>query len=180
MASNIEIKAILRDRAAAETLAAGLSGGGLEILHQVDVFFRSTDARLKLRILGPDRGELIRYERANLAEVRPSRYVIARTPDPEVLLDILSRALGQVGIVKKTRQVYLVGQTRVHIDAVEELGDFLELEVVLRPGQSEAEGRQIALELLARFNIETDQLLADAYVDLLDARRKSSAPAPTA
>ena len=173
MRSNIEIKAILRDRAAAEAIAAGLSGNGPEILHQIDVFFRSTGARLKLRILGPDRGELIRYQRANRAEVRPSRYAIARTPDPDILLDILSKALGQAGTVKKTRQVYLVGQTRVHIDAVEELGDFLELEVVLRPGQSEAEGRQIALDLLARFNIETGDLLADAYVDLLDARGKA-------
>ncbi len=158
-----------------------MSGNEPEILHQIDVFFHSTDARLKLRILEPDQGELIRYQRANLAEVRPSRYVIARTPDPAILLDILTKTLGQAGTVKKTRRLYLAGQTRVHIDAVEELGDFLELEVVLRPGQSEAEARQIALNLLARFNIEPSQLLADAYVDLLDARRKSSTrPAPTA
>jgi predicted adenylyl cyclase CyaB len=171
MPSNIEIKAVLRDRPAAEAIAGGLSGGAPEILHQVDVFFRSTEARLKLRILGPDRGELIRYQRANLAEVRPSRYVIARTPDPAILLDILANALHQAGTVKKTRQLYLVGQTRIHIDAVEGLGDFLEFEVVLRPGQSEAEGRQIAPDLLARFWIQPDQLLAEAYVDLLAARR---------
>lgn len=176
MPSNIEIKAILRDPAAAANIAAGLSGAGPEILRQTDVFFRSTEARLKLRILGPDRGELIRYERANLAEVRPSRYVIARTPDPEILLDILTRALGQTGTVKKIRRVYLVGQTRVHIDAVEELGDFLELEVVLQPEQSEAEGRRIALQLLAQFGIQADDLLAEAYVDLLSARGKASAP----
>jgi predicted adenylyl cyclase CyaB len=171
MPSNIEIKAVLRDRAAAETTANALSGGGPEILHQVDVFFNATGARLKLRILGQDRGELIRYERSNLAEVRPSRYSIARTPDPEILLDILTAALGQAGTVKKMRQLYLVGQTRIHLDAVEDLGDFLELEVVLRPGQSEAEGRRIALELLARFDIAPEDLLAGAYIDLLDARR---------
>jgi adenylate cyclase class IV len=176
MPSNVEIKAILRDRAAAETTAEAISGGGPEVLHQIDVFFSSIGARLKLRMLGPDRGELIRYERANLAEVRPSRYSIARTPDPQTLLDILTGALGQSGTVKKTRQLYLVGQTRVHRDAVEDLGDFLELEVVLRPGQSEAEGRAIALELLARFHIGSDDLLAGAYIDLLAARRISQAP----
>lgn len=173
MPSNIEIKVILRDRTAAESIAAGLSGGKPLILQQVDVFFRSPDGRLKLRNLKPDSGELIRYERANLPEVRPSHYAIARTPDPEILLDILTKAMGQAGTVKKTRHVYLVGQTRVHIDAVEELGDFLELEVVLRPGQSETEGRQIALELLAKFSIEKGDLLADAYVDLIEARRQS-------
>lgn len=173
MPSNIEIKAVLRDRAAAENVAAALSGGGPAILQQVDVFFNATDARLKLRILGRDRGELIRYERSNRAVVRPSRYSIARTPDPEILLDILTKALGQAGTVKKTRQLYLVGQTRIHIDAVEDLGDFLELEVVLRPGQSEAEGERIALELLARLNIAPADLLAGAYIDLLDARRQA-------
>jgi len=178
MPSNIEIKAILRDRAAAETTAAALSGSGPEILQQMDVFFRSPGARVKLRIMGRDYGELIRYERANLAGLRPSHYSIARTPDAEILLGILTKALGQAGTVKKMRQLSLVGQTRVHIDTVEELGDFLELEVVLRPGQSEAEGRRIALELLAKFNIKTDDLLADAYVDLLDARRRSSSPPP--
>jgi predicted adenylyl cyclase CyaB len=177
MPSNIEIKAILRDRAAAESIAAGLSNGKPLILQQIDVFFQSPDGRLKLRILKPDSGELIRYERANLPEVRLSHYAIARTPDPEILLDILTKTLGQAGIVKKTRHLYLVGQTRVHIDAVEELGDFLELEVVLRPGQSETEGRQIALELLAKFSIEKSDLLADAYVDLIEARRQSFSPA---
>lgn len=157
-------------------MAETISGGGPEVLHQIDVFFVSTGARLKLRMLGPDRGELIRYERANRAEVRPSHYSIARTPDPEILLDILTRALGQSGTVKKTRRLYLVGQTRVHIDAVEELGDFLELEVVLQPGQSEVEGRRIALELLARFNIGRDDLLAGAYIDLLAAQPSSHAP----
>jgi adenylate cyclase class IV len=173
MPANIEIKAVLRDRAAAEAIANALSGGGPEMLHQVDVFFHTTGARLKLRMLGQDRGELIRYQRADLAEVRPSRYLIARTPDPKILLDILTQALGQTGTATKTRQLYLVGQTRVHIDAVEDLGDFLELEVVLRPGQSEAEGSRIAQELLARFHIAPEDLLAGAYIDLLGARRQA-------
>jgi len=171
MPSNIEVKAALRDPAAAEAIAARLSGGGPEILRQDDLFFRSPGARLKLRILGPHRGELIRYERADIAGLRASRYEIARTEDPDRLLNILTAALEQVGRVKKTRQLYLVGQTRIHIDAVEGLGNFLELEVVLQPGQSEAEGRQIATGLLDQFGISQDDVLAGAYVDLLGARQ---------
>jgi predicted adenylyl cyclase CyaB len=167
MPSNIEIKASLKNRAGAEAIAARLSDAGPELIHQEDVFFRCNGARLKLRILGPQRGELIRYERPDVADTRCSRYVIARTPDPQALLEILTKALGRIGTVKKERTLYLIGQTRVHLDWVEGLGDFLELEVVLRPDQSESEGTKIAQALLTNFEIEKPQLIAEAYIDLL-------------
>ncbi len=167
MPSNIEIKAVLKDRAAAKAIAARLSGADPETIHQEDVFFRSAGARLKLRIFAPDRGELIRYERADVAVARRSRYLIARTADPQILLDILTRTLGTAGVVKKTRTLYRVGQTRIHIDQVEGLGDFLELEVVLRPDQSDMEGQSIAAALLSQFGIDKQQLVGEAYVDLL-------------
>ena len=75
-----------------------------------------------------------------------------------------------MGTVRKTRTLYLVSQTRIHIDQVEGLGDFLELEVVLRKDQSEQDGKRIANTLLAEFNIAEEDLIADAYLDLLAAR----------
>jgi predicted adenylyl cyclase CyaB len=167
MPSNIEIKARLQDRTAAEATAARLSGAAPEVIHQEDFFFNCDGARLKLRILASDHGELIRYERADVADIRRSRYLIARTADPQILLDILTQTLGRAGVVKKARALYRVGQTRVHVDQVEGLGDFLELEVVLRPGQSDAEGELIAEQLLREFAIDKPQLVAVAYVDLL-------------
>jgi predicted adenylyl cyclase CyaB len=173
MPTNIEIKAVLTNRRAAEAAAARLSDVGPEKILQEDFFFRCERARLKLRIFAPDRGELIRYERANVAELRGSHYLIARTPDPQTLLDILTATLGKIGVVKKTRTLYLIGQTRVHLDEVQELGEFVELEVVLRPGQSEVEGRNIATALLSEFGIGEEHLIAEAYVDLL-ARQAGS------
>jgi predicted adenylyl cyclase CyaB len=170
MPENVEIKAVLRDPAGAERIAASLSGGNGEVIRQADVFFPSERARLKLRILGPDSGELILYKRPDLATARTSSYVIARTPDPQNLLDILTATLGTAGTVTKTRRLFLVGQTRVHIDEVEGLGSFLELEVVLIPGQSESEGRQIAEQLVGEFGIGPEQLVAEAYIDLLRAK----------
>lgn len=170
MPENIEIKAVLPDPARAERIAARLSGANGEVIRQVDVFFLVARGRLKLRTLGPDSGELIRYERPDVAQARSSRYVIARTPDPQKLLDILSSTLGTAGTVTKTRRLFLVGQTRVHLDEVEGLGSFLELEVVLAPGQCESEGLRIAEQLLAEFGIRANQLLAEAYIDLLRAK----------
>jgi predicted adenylyl cyclase CyaB len=170
MPRNIEIKAILRDRQRVEAIAARLSDAELELIHQNDYFFHCDDARLKLRILGPDRGELIRYTRANVAETRCSHYLIARTSDPMILLEILEKTLGKIGEVRKDRTLYIIGQTRVHLDQVAGLGDFLELEVVLRPEQSEEEGKRIADELLSTLHIDKKDLVAEAYTDLL-ARR---------
>ena len=170
MPTNIEIKAVLSNWATAETVATRLSGGAPEVMQQVDVFFRSGSARLKLRIFGPQWGELIRYQRSNRPEARASQYSRARTSDPQVLCDILSQTLGIIGTVRKTRHLFLIGQTRVHLDQVEGLGDFLELEVVLRPEQSEVEGQQIMSGLLAEFGIQPAQLVAEAYIDLLGAK----------
>jgi len=174
MPVNVEIKAVLRNRAAALAVASRLSDSGPEIINQEDVFFHCEDARLKLRILDSGRGELIRYQRENRAEARCSNYLIARSPDPQLLLVILTKTLGVTGTVKKMRTLYFVGQTRIHIDRIEGLGDFLELEVVLRENQSEEDGRRIANNLLAEFNISPQDHIACAYVDLLQAKAAPS------
>jgi len=82
----------------------------------------------------------------------------------------LRLALGVRGIVRKTRYLYLSGQTRIHLDDVEGLGQFMELEVVLRDGQSDAEGQTIAEELMTRLGVRKEDLLEGAYMDLLEKR----------
>jgi predicted adenylyl cyclase CyaB len=72
------------------------------------------------------------------------------------------------GVVRKTRYLYLAGQTRIHLDDVEGLGHFMELEVVLRADQSDAEGQAIAEDLMVRLGVRKDDLLEGAYMDLLE------------
>jgi predicted adenylyl cyclase CyaB len=174
MPSNIEIKAVLHNRAAVETVAVRLSDAGPETICQEDIFFRSAGARLKLRILGSEHGEVIRYQRPDVADARCSRYLIARTTDPQILQEILTETLGVMGVVKKKRTLYLIGQTRVHIDEVEGLGSFLELEVVLQPEQSDIEGKAVAERLMLEFGIDKQQLIPEAYVDLLSRQLPST------
>jgi adenylate cyclase class IV len=150
-----------------ESAAARLSDRAPELICQEDFFFRCDGARLKLRILGPDQGELIRYERPNVADARRSHYLIARTADPAILLEILQRTLPAAGVVKKSRTLYLIGQSRLHLDRVSKLGDFLEMEVVLRPEQPESEGHAIVNALLSALEIDQQQLIGEAYIDLL-------------
>ncbi len=61
----------------------------------------------------------------------------------------------------------MVGQTRVHCDHVEGLGDFMELEVQMRDGQTPEEGQQIAEETMKKLDVQKEDLIAGAYIDLL-------------
>jgi adenylate cyclase class IV len=63
-----------------------------------------------------------------------------------------------------------VGQTRVHLDEVEGLGEFMELEVVLRQGQTDLEGQAIARDLMSRLGVHEEDLLEGAYMDLLEGK----------
>jgi predicted adenylyl cyclase CyaB len=93
--------------------------------------------------------------------------LIAPTAEAEVMKSILTSVLPVMGVVRKRRCLYVVGQTRIHLDHVEGLGTFVELEVVLRPDQPELEGVMIAKELMARLGIDEPQLVDVAYIDLL-------------
>ncbi|HET8562462.1 MAG TPA: class IV adenylate cyclase, partial [Candidatus Binatia bacterium] len=117
-----------------------------------------------------DQGQLIYYARPDQEGPKRSEYHVYETPDPEHLKRVLELAYGIRGRVRKTRYLYLVGQTRVHLDNVEALGAFMELEVVLAPGQSDAEGQGIAEELMSRLGVERGDLLEGAYMDLLEGR----------
>jgi predicted adenylyl cyclase CyaB len=164
---NIEIKAVDRDPGRTRVVAAELARSDGRVLHQEDVFFPVGAGRLKLRILSDTCGELIFYDRPDTAEPKPSEYVIYETQHPLKLRHLLGTALGETVVVKKTRHVYLVGQTRIHLDDVEGLGSFLELEVVLRPGQDPSEGRAIAQELMEALGVTARDLVPCAYADLL-------------
>ncbi len=173
MPTNLEIKARVRDWEQTRRAAEALVDRPLEIIDQIDTFFTCTNGRLKLREFSATHGELIAYEREDITGTRASRYQLTSTTEPEVLRNVLSRALGPDGIVKKRRHLYRHGQTRIHLDDVEGLGKFLEIEVVLAPGEDEARGEAIARELMAKLGIQPEDLLAGAYVDLLATGRSA-------
>ena len=63
-----------------------------------------------------------------------------------------------------------MGQTRIHLDRVEGLGDFLELEVVLEPGQTVETGVKVAKGLMQVLGVLFEGLISGAYIDLLEAQ----------
>ena len=168
MPTNIEIKARVRDFPELKRRAEAMSDSPLEVIPQEDTFFVTPKGRLKLRVLAPDCAQLVYYERPDQDGPKRSDYFIFNTNDPKNLKTALSLALGVRGVVKKTRYLYMIGQTRVHLDEVEGLGQFMELEVVLRDGQSNVEGQAIANDLMKRLGIESTDLIEGAYMDLIE------------
>ena len=171
MPSNIEIKARLADPGRQRAIATRLSGGEPTVLHQRDTFFPCAHGRLKLRELSTTRGELIFYTRPDTAGAKQSNYSLSSTSEPAALQQVLTAALGTKQVVTKTRWLFLVGQTRIHLDEVADLGWFLELEVVLRDGQDAGEGHRIARELMDALEIADGDLIEGAYADLLAAKQ---------
>ena len=170
MARNVEIKARVPDPAALRRRVAELADRGPVELEQHDSFFATGDRsrRLKLRRFADDRpAELIAYLRPDRTDPSCSDYRRVELGDGDELLEALRFALASRGEVRKQRTVYWVGRTRVHLDRVDGLGDFVELEVVLDPSETEAAGEEEAARLMEALEIREEDLVEVAYRDLL-------------
>jgi predicted adenylyl cyclase CyaB len=167
MARNVEIKARVDNLDAIEPLAAALSGREPVSIAQDDTFFACANGRLKLRAFADGTGELIFYRRSDETGPKESFYVISRTDSPDTLREALTLAYGAIGRVRKQRLLYLAGRTRIHLDRAEGLGEFLDLEVVLRDGDTVEAGMEEARSLMDGLGVAPERLLSGAYLDLL-------------
>ena len=169
MPRHIEIKARVAEPEALRQRALALATAPEQRLEQDDSFFvlPAGRGRLKLRQFGDGSAELIHYQRADEAGAKASDYVRVPLADGDACREALGRALGLQGRVRKRRSVVMVGRTRVHLDAVEGLGDFMELEVLLRDGESDADGAAEAEALMRALGLAGAPRVAGAYLDLL-------------
>lgn len=163
MATNVEIKASIPDLEPIRAKVARLTPVPSQIINQTDTFFVVPRGRLKIREFSNGSGELISYDRADRARPRESVYTRVACQNVRPLLQALSSALQVRGIVAKQRELFLVGRTRVHLDQVESLGSFVEVEVVMEPGEPVEHGHREAHDLLRGLDIPERALVAQAY-----------------
>jgi homotetrameric cytidine deaminase len=139
-------------------------------LRQRDTYFAAPRGRLKLREQEPGGGELIAYERADAAHARESRYRIAPVADADALREALDAALGALVVVDKRRRLFLWEGVRIHLDHVDGLGDFVELEGVAAGDSDLAREAELVERLRAELGIADEALVATGYADLLRAQ----------
>jgi predicted adenylyl cyclase CyaB len=164
---NIEVKARCADLAAVRASAEALGARDMGTLHQRDTFFAAPHARLKLREFRDGRAELISYARPDVATARGSDYVVAPIDRPADVHAALEHALGVVATVTKVRHLFLFRATRIHLDQVEGLGSFVELETVI-DRQSEGEAHDELRAIVQALRIETSDLIALPYAEQLE------------
>jgi adenylate cyclase class IV len=191
MAENFEAKFDCEDLSEVERRALRLGATFAGELVQTDTYFRVPQGRLKVREqLSPEpNAELIEYFRDDSPQIRLSRYERTPVPDPQETLATLEVRYGKpYAVVRKRRRLYLLEFARIHLDTVEELGQFVEIEVV-RPlgslsGRDAGEGPiggppddwATSAEVFARriaegLSLSPEQVRSGSYADLLESKR---------
>jgi adenylate cyclase class 2 len=169
MARNVEAKAPLVDLAAARRAARALGARFDWDDEQVDRYYElDGERRLKLRTCGRSPAELIRYHRPETAGVRASEYDVlpVRDADAEACLVPKTAPLVQV---RKRRELWHLDNVRLHLDTVDGLGTFLELEAVVDDRHDEASCHAQVQRLLRAFGLSEADCVRASYSDLLRA-----------
>jgi adenylate cyclase class IV len=106
--------------------------------------------------------------------------LIAPVASAAALRDVLNAAFGIRTVVKKSRELYLLPRQfgehagraapdliRLHLDNVEGLGSFLEIEVILQNGEPQQIAEQEAKIWLEKFSVTPEDLMSKSYADLI-------------
>jgi adenylate cyclase class IV len=166
---NIELKAIDPDPAGSLEVCRALGAQDEGVLWQRDSYFNVSTGGLKLREQQPGRAHLIQFERAEEPQQRESRYRIIETDDPQTLLAALTATLGVNIAVTKRRRLFLWRNVRIHLDDVERLGTFIELEAVAPADSDLQHEHALVKQLREAFSITDDRLSARGYAQQLVA-----------
>lgn len=172
---NVELKARDDDLARSLEVCRALGAEDLGEIRQRDTYFNVAGGGLKLREESPGQAHLIQFERADEPQQRESRYRIVIVEDGPGLRAALEAALGVRVVVAKHRRLHVWRDVRIHLDEVDGLGTFIELEAVAPPESDLRREHALVLELREAFAITDVRLLAQGYADQLLGR-----PTPTA
>lgn len=134
--------------------------------YQTDTYFNVPNGRLNLRE-GNIENALIHYFRNDQAGPKRSDISLYKTQPRSDLKELLTAALGILAVVSKRRQIYFIENVKFHIDEVEHLGSFVEIEAIDRDGRiGEEKLRRQCQYYLNLFKIKEEDLVEVSYSDL--------------
>lgn len=164
---NIEIKAKSNNQGQIREILKSKNADFKGVDHQIDTYFKINNGRLKLRE-GKIENHLIHYQRENKEGPKQSDVTLFKSDPKSSLKEILTKALGALVIVDKQREIYFIDNVKFHIDIVEDLGTFVEIEAIDNDGTI---GKDRLFEqcqsFLDLFKISQEDLISVSYSDLL-------------
>ncbi len=167
---NLEAKFRLADLATARAAARALGYADAASFAQRDTFFAAAHGKLKLREQ-PPKAWLIHYARgAGDGALMLSRYEIVVVAEPGRTRTMLAAALGVLAEVRKHRTLLTRRNVRLHLDRVDGLGSFGEIEAVLDDKASIETARAEIDELLSTLGIGAADLIDVSYFELMVRR----------
>ncbi len=167
MARNLEIKARIADLSAARLVVERLGARDAHTVDQVDQYYQlDGDTRVKLRTFGDGHAELIHYRRPEVGGVRTSDYEVTPVRDEATRTRLVPKSRPVV-VVRKRREVHMLDNVRIHLDTVEILGTFLELEAVVDATHDEAECARQIDAIAAALGLGDADLIRASYADLV-------------
>ena len=135
--------------------------------HQTDTYFEVLNGRLKLR-QGNIENSLIFYNRANVSGLKKSDFDLMPVENGEILKMILGKAVGVKVVVKKSREIYYIGNVKFHLDILDGLGRFVEIEATnMNCDLSIDDLREQCNTYMGKFGISEDDLIPGSYSDML-------------
>jgi predicted adenylyl cyclase CyaB len=166
---NLEAKFKLDDLERARKQAEASGYGYRATLLQRDTFFRVPHGKLKLR--EEETGAwLIFYGRVDSQHLKLSSYEIVQVVEPANLRAMMTQALGVLATVNKTRVLMMRDHIRLHLDRVDDLGEFGEIEAVLGEHGDPESSRAAVGEILHALGVEPDNLLDKSYFEMLQPK----------
>jgi homotetrameric cytidine deaminase len=164
---NIEVKALDPDPERSLAVCRELGADDRGVLVQRDTYFKVSSGRLKLREEEGARATLVQYDRPDAARARLSAYRLVPVDDADALKAALGASLGTLVVVDKRRHLLVHGAVRIHLDQVEGLGTFVELEGVAAPESDLSDERTQVERLMDALGIDESRILQDSYSDRL-------------
>lgn len=130
------------------------------------------NTRLKLREEVDKEGKpnnyMISYDRENIETEKISEYFFFQVDDIANFKKVVTNGLTESIVVKKSRHLYLYKNARIHFDEVENVGNFVEIEVVIKTEDDERDASSLMEELLSLLALEHKEKIADGYAKLLE------------
>ncbi|MDI6778708.1 MAG: class IV adenylate cyclase [Bacteroidota bacterium] len=165
MPINLELKAKVNSKDNIKSLLNDLGATFECKMVQVDTYFNVSKGRLKLREIDKKESQLIYYNRKESTTEMWSNYQIVKVDEPGRLKEVLAASNGIRVVMKKFRELYKYENCRIHIDDVEELGSFMELEVI--HNDSESKTKELFDMIKEKLSAEIEENINESYSDLL-------------